>query len=94
MPASHLSGGISAAQALQVFKDLNSREPQLRLLYVTPEKIMCSQQLKDCFRNLNNRDMLNRYSGDWEERGAAIVFRKSDSSHVLNHSHHGLNLID
>ena len=60
VPASHLSGGLTAAQALQVFKDLHSREPQLRLLYVTPEKIGCSNQLRDCFKSLYERDLLNR----------------------------------
>ena len=61
IPASHLSGNLTAGQSMQVIRDLNSREPQLKLLYVTPEKIGCSNQLRECFNSLYNRNLLNRW---------------------------------
>ena len=61
VPASHLSGTLTAQISTQIFRDLNSREPQLKLLYVTPEKIGCSTQLKDCFTSLFKRGLLSRF---------------------------------
>lgn len=58
IPASHLSGTLTAQISTQIFRDLNSREPQLKLLYVTPEKIGCSSKLKECFTSLFNRGLL------------------------------------
>ena len=41
--------------------DLSAKTPQLRLLYVTPEKISCSMQLLNSFTNLYERDLLRNF---------------------------------
>ena len=41
--------------------DLSAKTPQLRLLYVTPEKISCSMQLLNAFTNLYERDLLRKF---------------------------------
>ena len=37
--ACHLSGDISQSEELTVYTELSRREPGMKLLYVTPEKV-------------------------------------------------------
>ena len=39
IPASHLSGDISPSAADKVYMKLYYRQPEIKLLYVTPEKV-------------------------------------------------------
>jgi len=42
-PAGHLSGDVSLAEADALYKKIFKRQPEIRLLYVTPEKVQFVQ---------------------------------------------------
>lgn len=58
VPANHLSGDSDSAS---VYTDLRSSRPQLRLLYVTPEKISASGRLLDALQRLHANKHLTRF---------------------------------
>ncbi|XP_052752248.1 recQ-like DNA helicase Blm [Galleria mellonella] len=64
IPAAHLSGDISAAEADEVYHKLSMREPLLKLLYVTPEKISSSPKFQDVLTALYSRDKIARFVVD------------------------------
>jgi ATP-dependent helicase YprA (DUF1998 family) len=47
-------------QAEQIYQDLCRKEPNLKLIYVTPEKLNCSGKLGNIITNLYSRNMLAR----------------------------------
>ncbi|XP_035209951.1 Bloom syndrome protein homolog isoform X2 [Stegodyphus dumicola] len=59
--ASSLTGDADAGSANSVYCQLSSREPSIKLLYVTPEKISASAKLVSCLQNLYNREMIQRF---------------------------------
>ncbi|XP_033099860.1 Bloom syndrome protein homolog [Anneissia japonica] len=61
IPATHLSGELSLSAMDNVYRELSLREPILKLLYVTPEKISNSNKLLSTFDNLYQRGMLARF---------------------------------
>ncbi|KAK7481319.1 hypothetical protein BaRGS_00027399, partial [Batillaria attramentaria] len=61
VPAAHLSGDLDSAQANNVYSQLYQREPGLKLLYVTPEKISASDKLHNCLQSLYRRQLLDRF---------------------------------
>ncbi|KAG8222765.1 hypothetical protein J437_LFUL007832 [Ladona fulva] len=61
IPASHMSGDITMAKQDSIYTELMRREPGLKLLYVTPEKISASSKLLDTLQSLYNRNMLARF---------------------------------
>ncbi len=45
----------------QIYVDLRRLSPEIKLLYVTPEKISASAKLNEALKSLNNRKMLDRF---------------------------------
>uniref|UniRef100_A0A182M204 RecQ-like DNA helicase BLM n=1 Tax=Anopheles culicifacies TaxID=139723 RepID=A0A182M204_9DIPT len=58
--AGHLSGEASAADVQRIYDDLYSSCPELKLLYVTPEKIVSSAKLQNLLSALYRRGLLGR----------------------------------
>ncbi|XP_064620578.1 recQ-like DNA helicase Blm [Lineus longissimus] len=59
--AAHLSGDITMHMADKVYKQLHQRDPGIKLLYVTPEKVSASVKLQSCFEHLYSRNLLARF---------------------------------
>lgn len=61
IPAAHLSGSLTDNQEQMIYKDLAQKEPNLKLLYVTPEKLRASQKLCSALTALYNKNLLSRF---------------------------------
>nr|XP_006821487.1 PREDICTED: Bloom syndrome protein homolog [Saccoglossus kowalevskii] len=61
VPSAHLSGDASPNEVELIYRELSRRDPQLKLLYVTPEKISSSSKLVSTLENLYSRGMLSRF---------------------------------
>ncbi|XP_076443905.1 uncharacterized protein LOC143282199 [Babylonia areolata] len=61
IPAAHLSGDLDSTQASAVYSSLYQRQPAIKLLYVTPEKLSASDKLLKCLDSLHHRQMLDRF---------------------------------
>lgn len=59
--ASHLSGEMTQSAADKIYTRLHYREPDIKLLYVTPEKISASSKLLSALDNLFQRNLLDRF---------------------------------
>lgn len=59
--ASHLSGDVKESEVNAIYRRLNMPEPDIKLLYVTPEKVGASNSLRNCFLGLYKRNMLARF---------------------------------
>ncbi|XP_065671486.1 recQ-like DNA helicase BLM isoform X7 [Hydra vulgaris] len=59
--AAYLSSDVTKDEEQQVYIDLASREPSIKLLYVTPEKLSISYKLTSCFKGLYDRKLLDRF---------------------------------
>lgn len=59
--AAHLSGEMSESEVSSIYRSLNKPEPDIKLLYVTPEKVGASTNLRNCFMGLYRRKMLARF---------------------------------
>ncbi|XP_053681210.1 recQ-like DNA helicase Blm [Anopheles nili] len=60
IPAGHMSGDISVADVQRIYDDLYSSCPELKLLYVTPEKISSSAKFQNLLSALYRRGQLGR----------------------------------
>ncbi|XP_077567025.1 recQ-like DNA helicase BLM isoform X2 [Stigmatopora nigra] len=61
IPATSLSGDKSDAEAGRIYMQLSKKDPILKLLYVTPEKVSASNRLISALHNLYERDLLARF---------------------------------
>ncbi|XP_076626851.1 Bloom syndrome helicase [Colletes latitarsis] len=61
IPAAHMSSALSDNQAEGIYRELSKKEPALKLLYVTPEKISASQKLCNLLTTLYERELLARF---------------------------------
>ncbi|GBM52734.1 Bloom syndrome [Araneus ventricosus] len=61
IPACCLTGDTDASTSNYIYQQLASREPSIKLLYLTPEKISASAKLMSCFENLYARSMIQRF---------------------------------
>ncbi|XP_042866090.1 Bloom syndrome protein homolog isoform X3 [Penaeus japonicus] len=61
IPAARLSGDVTQRDETLVYSELMKREPGLKLLYVTPEKISASQKFCSVLENLYQRQKLGRF---------------------------------
>ena len=61
IPAAHLSGDISPNKENGIYMQLSLRDPGVKLLYVTPEKISASTKLLNAMQHLYARGMLKRF---------------------------------
>ena len=56
-----LTGDLDSETIKQIYSDLNSKISDLRLLFVTPEKISASNSLNSMFADLNRNGRLSRF---------------------------------
>lgn len=56
-----MSGTITDSQAEGIYRELSKKEPALKLLYVTPEKISASQKFCNLLTTLYERELLARF---------------------------------
>ncbi|CAL1683242.1 unnamed protein product [Lasius platythorax] len=61
IPAAHLSSSLTDSQAEAVYRELAKKEPILKILYVTPEKISASPKLCNTLTILYERELLARF---------------------------------
>ncbi|XP_065060010.1 recQ-like DNA helicase BLM isoform X2 [Rhopilema esculentum] len=61
VPAAHLSSDQTAAMESQIYVDLRRLSPEIKLLYVTPEKLSISEKLASALQSLNRRKLLDRF---------------------------------
>ncbi|KAL3866614.1 hypothetical protein ACJMK2_043898 [Sinanodonta woodiana] len=61
IPAGHLSSDVSPSEAEMLYRKLYKRVPEIKLLYVTPEKISASEKLISVLDNLYSRKVLDRF---------------------------------
>lgn len=63
LPAVHLLGDTGSASTRHlnsVYQDLSLRNPTIKLVYVTPEKLSASEKLDSVMKSLYNRGLLDR----------------------------------
>lgn len=61
IPAAHMSGDNAANRGEDIYRQLAFKEPGLKLLYVTPEKISASEKFQNTLDSLYGRDKLARF---------------------------------
>ncbi|XP_075998238.1 recQ-like DNA helicase BLM [Genypterus blacodes] len=61
IPATNLSGDKSDTEAGRIYMQLSRKEPSIKLLYVTPEKVSASMKLISAMQNLFERGLLARF---------------------------------
>ncbi|XP_061630293.1 recQ-like DNA helicase BLM isoform X1 [Phyllopteryx taeniolatus] len=61
IPATSLSGAKSDGEAGRIYMQLSRKEPIIKLLYVTPEKVSASNRLISALQNLYERGLLARF---------------------------------
>ncbi|XP_012216049.2 recQ-like DNA helicase Blm [Linepithema humile] len=61
IPAAHLSSSLTDNQAEAVYRELSKKEPALKILYVTPEKISASQKFCNTLTTLYERELLVKF---------------------------------
>ncbi|XP_050297459.1 recQ-like DNA helicase Blm isoform X2 [Anthonomus grandis grandis] len=59
--AAHLCSDVSKSETDQIFTKLSMREPGIKLLYLTPEKLSRSRAILDILDNLYSRGKLARF---------------------------------
>ncbi|XP_040895146.1 Bloom syndrome protein homolog isoform X2 [Toxotes jaculatrix] len=61
IPATSLSGDKSDSEAGRIYMQLSRKDPIVKLLYVTPEKVSASNKLISALQNLYERGLLARF---------------------------------
>ncbi|XP_068131072.1 recQ-like DNA helicase BLM [Hyperolius riggenbachi] len=61
IPATYLTGNKTDAEASSIYLQLSKKDPIIKLLYVTPEKICASNRLITAIENLYERKLLARF---------------------------------
>ncbi|KAK7891354.1 hypothetical protein WMY93_023317 [Mugilogobius chulae] len=61
IPATSLSGDKNESEASRIYMQLSRKEPFVKLLYVTPEKVSASNKLISALQNLYERSLLSRF---------------------------------
>lgn len=56
-----MSGDLTDAQTDAIYRELSKKDPVLKLLYVTPEKLSASQKLCNALTALYERGQLGRF---------------------------------
>ncbi|KAH1183474.1 hypothetical protein KIL84_014090 [Mauremys mutica] len=59
--ATYLTGDRTDTEASKIYIQLSKKDPQIKLLYVTPEKVCSSGRLISALKNLYERDLLARF---------------------------------
>lgn len=61
IPAAHLCADVSESESAIIWSKLSKREPDIKLLFLTPEKINASQKVMQMLESLYERDKLARF---------------------------------
>ncbi|KAG8440835.1 hypothetical protein GDO86_006536 [Hymenochirus boettgeri] len=61
IPATYLTGDKTDAEASSIYLQLSKKDPIIKLLYVTPEKVCASTRLISTMQNLYERQLLARF---------------------------------
>lgn len=61
IPSGHLCADVKKDEEQQIYEKLEMREPNIKLLYLTPEKISASSKVIKMIKSLYNRDKLARF---------------------------------
>lgn len=61
IPAAHLCSDVKASDMDIILNKLQMHEPLLKLLYLTPEKIVASQKVQNTLKSLHLRDKISRF---------------------------------
>lgn len=61
IPATSLTGDKNENEAARIYMQLSRKDPIVKLLYVTPEKISASNKLVSALQNLYERALLSRF---------------------------------
>ncbi|KAI9557156.1 D helicase bloom' [Daphnia sinensis] len=64
IPSEHLSGDMPNAAQDAIYARLSMRNPDIKLLYITPEKLSASMKLLSALNTLNARQLLARFVVD------------------------------
>ncbi|XP_074863194.1 recQ-like DNA helicase BLM isoform X2 [Carettochelys insculpta] len=59
--ATYLTGDRTDSEASKIYMQLSKKDPQIKLLYVTPEKVCSSGRLMSTLENLYGRGLLARF---------------------------------
>ncbi|NXG37736.1 BLM protein, partial [Dromaius novaehollandiae] len=59
--ATYLTGDRTDADASKIYMQLSKKDPVIKLLYVTPEKVCASGRLMSALENLYDRKLLSRF---------------------------------
>ncbi|KFV11823.1 hypothetical protein N339_10274, partial [Pterocles gutturalis] len=59
--ATYLTGDRTDADASKIYMQLSKKDPVIKLLYVTPEKVCASSRLMSALENLYDRKLLSRF---------------------------------
>ena len=71
-----LSGDATQEEQNDIYRDIESDEPRIRLLYVTPEKISKSPRLQDAFKKMYDKGKIARFVIDEVRREFAFDSEK------------------
>uniref|UniRef100_A0A8D2BA60 RecQ-like DNA helicase BLM n=1 Tax=Sciurus vulgaris TaxID=55149 RepID=A0A8D2BA60_SCIVU len=61
IPATYLTGDKTDSEATSIYLQLSKKDPIIKLLYVTPEKVCASNRLISTLENLYERKLLTRF---------------------------------
>ncbi|XP_028610650.1 Bloom syndrome protein isoform X2 [Grammomys surdaster] len=61
IPATYLTGDKTDSEAANIYLQLSKKDPIIKLLYVTPEKVCASNRLISTLENLYERKLLARF---------------------------------
>ncbi|KAM5291797.1 recQ-like DNA helicase BLM [Ctenodactylus gundi] len=61
IPATYLTGDKTDSEAASIYLQLSKKDPIIKLLYVTPEKVCASHRLLSTLENLYERKLLARF---------------------------------
>ncbi|XP_062946566.1 recQ-like DNA helicase BLM [Cynocephalus volans] len=61
IPATYLTGDKTDSEATNIYLQLSKKDPIIKLLYVTPEKVCASNRLISTLENLYERKLLARF---------------------------------
>ncbi|XP_037365816.1 recQ-like DNA helicase BLM [Talpa occidentalis] len=61
IPATYLTGDKTDSEATSIYLQLSKKDPIIKLLYVTPEKVCASNRLVSTLENLYGRRLLARF---------------------------------
>uniref|UniRef100_A0A8C3WW69 RecQ-like DNA helicase BLM n=1 Tax=Catagonus wagneri TaxID=51154 RepID=A0A8C3WW69_9CETA len=61
IPATYLTGDKTDSEATSIYLQLSKKDPIIKLLYVTPEKVCASNRLISTLENLYDRKLLARF---------------------------------